>query len=132
MNAPPKENVLETRESLLLRRTLLKPTKEVNEQAQTRALFRRVCKAKGKCCQVIIDSGNTYNLVSTEMVDKLCLEKVQHPNPYKVSWLHKGHQILVNEQSEVEFQIGNFRDKVLCDIMPMDVCHIFVGKTMEI
>ena len=42
-------------------------------------------------------------LVSQEMVEKLGLKKVKHPTPYKVSWLQKGHQLLVQEQSEVEF-----------------------------
>ena len=60
-------------------------------------------------------------------MDKLGLKKVKNPTPYKVSWLQKGHQLLVQEQSEVEFQIGKYKDKVLCDIMPMDACHILLG-----
>lgn len=53
---------------------------------------------------------------------------MKHPNLYRVSWLQKGHQLLVNEQSEVEFQIGRYKDKIICDIMPMDVCHILLGR----
>jgi hypothetical protein len=48
-----------------------------------------------------------------------------------VSWLQKGHQILVNEQCKVEFQIGSYKDEVLCDIMPMDVYHIFLGRSWQ-
>ena len=59
--------------------------------------------SKGKCCQVVIDSGRTNNLVSTEMVENLGLKRMKHPTPYQVSWLHKGHHILENEQCEVEF-----------------------------
>jgi len=51
---------------------------------------------------MIIDSDNTDNLVSTEVVEKLKLKIMIHPTPYKVSWLQKGHQLLVNEQCEVE------------------------------
>ena len=54
-------------------------------------------KSQGKCCKMVIDSGSTDHLVSTEMVEKLGLKRMKHPNPYKVSWLQKGHQILVNE-----------------------------------
>ena len=61
------------------------------------------------------------------MVEKLSLKKTKHPNPYKVSWLHKGHQILVSEQCEVDFQIGPYKDKILCNVMPMDVFHILLG-----
>ena len=31
----------------------------------------------------------------------------------------------------MEFQIGNFKDKVLCDIMPMNVCHILLGRPWQ-
>lgn len=75
----------------------------------------------------MIDSGSTNNLVSTKMVEKLGLKKIKHPILYKVSWLQKGHQLLVNEQCEVEFQIFSYRDKVLCDAMSTDVCHILLG-----
>ena len=51
-------------------------------------------------------------MVSTEMVENIKLRKVKNPTPYKVSWMHKGHQFLVTEQSEVEFQIGRYQDKV--------------------
>jgi len=28
----------------------------------------------------------------------------------------------------VEFQIGNYKDKVLCDVIPMNACHVFLGR----
>lgn len=52
----------------------------------------------------MIDSGNIDNLVSTEMVKKIGLKRIRHPTPYKVSWLQKGHQIMVNEQCKMEFE----------------------------
>ena len=99
-------------ESLMMKRVLLKPQ------------IKTMCKAKGKGCKLIIDNGNTDNLVSTKMVEKLGLKKIAHPTPYKVSWMHIGFQVLVNEQCQVEFQIGTYRDQVLCDVMPIDVCHL--------
>eukprot|EP00253_Pinus_taeda_P013925 PITA_13925 len=122
------EDVAETREALLLNKILLKPTKEASEPTQRKSLFRTVCKSHGKCCKVIIDSGSTDNLVATEMVEKLGLKRLKHPTPYKVSWLQKGHQLLVDEQCEVEFRIGKYHDTVVCDVMPMDVCHILLGR----
>jgi hypothetical protein len=61
-----------------------------------------------------VDSGSTDNLVSTEMVEKLELETTDHPSPYKVSWLQKGHQVSVTKQCLVEFKIGGYNDKVFC------------------
>eukprot|EP00253_Pinus_taeda_P006315 PITA_06315 len=94
------EDMAEMGEALILNKVLLKPTKEVVEPTQRKALFRTVCKSHGKCCKVIIDSGSTDNLVATEMVEKLGLKRLKHPTPYKVSWLQKGHQLLVDEQCE--------------------------------
>ena len=28
----------------------------------------------------------------------------------------------------MEFQIGTYKDVVLCNIIPMDVCHILLGR----
>ena len=42
--------------------------------------------------------------------------------------MQKGHQLWVNEKCNVEFQIGTYKDEILCDIMPMDVCHILLGR----
>ena len=86
-----------------MNKVLLKPEKEAIKFSQRKYLLRTACKVQGKCCKVVIDSGSTDNLVSTEMVENLNLKKVKHPTPYKVSWLHKGHQLFVTKQSEVAF-----------------------------
>eukprot|EP00253_Pinus_taeda_P018546 PITA_18546 len=82
-----KKESPEVGESLLLRRTLLKTEKEIEEPVQTKNLFRTTCKPKGKCCKVIINNGSTNNLGFTEMVDKIGIAKAIHTTPYKVSWL---------------------------------------------
>eukprot|EP00253_Pinus_taeda_P003923 PITA_03923 len=123
-----EEDVLERGEYLVVNKVLLKPAKEIVEPSQRKTFFITTCKVQGKCCQMIIDSGNTVNLVSTDVVEKLKLKTTRHPKPYKVSWLQKGHQLLVNEQCEVELQLGKYKDKIVCDVMPMDVCHILLWR----
>lgn len=81
------ENIPETREALALRKFLLNPAKEVTDLTQRKALFQTVCKSYGKCCKLIIESGNTNNLVATKMVEKVGLKMLKEPTPYKVSWL---------------------------------------------
>jgi hypothetical protein len=63
----------------------------VESSVQRNRLFRTVCKTKDWKCKVIVDTGSTDNLVSTEMVEKQELETIDHPIPYRVSWLQKGH-----------------------------------------
>jgi hypothetical protein len=94
-------------------------------------LFRTACTAKDRKCKVIIDSGSTDNLVAAEMVEKLELETTKHPSPYKVSWLQKGHRVSVTKQCLVKFKIGNYHDEILCDVIPMDVCHILLGRPWQ-
>jgi hypothetical protein len=119
------------RRSLMMRKVLLTPQKEVESSVQRTQLFRTACKTKDRVCKVIIDSGSMDNLISTEMVEKLELETTDHPSPYRVSWLQKGHQVTVTKQCLVEFQIGGYNDKILCDIIPMDVCHLLLGRPWQ-
>jgi hypothetical protein len=115
----------------MMRKVLLKLEKEVENPTQRKSLFQTACKTKGRVCKVIVDSGSTKNLVSTEMVEKLELETVVHPRPYRVSWLQKGNQVNVTKQCLVEFKIGGYKDEILCDVIPMDVCHLFLGRPWQ-
>ena len=112
----------------MLKIILVKTKKQVHEPVQRKSLFRTRCKSQGKCCKMVIDSGSTDNLVSTEMVQKLGLNMMKPPTPYKVSLLQKGHQLMVNEKCNVEFHIGTYKVEILCGIIPMDVCHILLGR----
>ena len=98
--------------------------KVISESVQRRSLFKTVCKDEGKCCKLIIDSGSTDNLVSTEMVDKLNFKKIVHPKPYIFAWIQNYHQVLMSAQCQVKFQIGSYQDEVKCDIIEMDACHV--------
>jgi hypothetical protein len=115
----------------VMRKIILKPEKEPEEPVQQTCLFRTTCKVKDRVCKVIIDNGSTNNLVSTEMVENLELKTTSHSNPYKVSWLQKGHQIMVSQKCEVEFKIGGYKDEILCDVILMDVCHILLGRLWQ-
>jgi hypothetical protein len=75
----------------MIRKVLLTPEKEVESSFQRNRLFRTACKTKDWACKVIVDSGSTDNIISIEMVEKMELETIEHPSPYKVSWIQKGH-----------------------------------------
>lgn len=67
-------------------------------------------------------------MVSREMVDKLKLYKMPHVAPYRVSWVNDSQTLLVNEKVYVEFQIGEYKDRVLGDVLPMDCCHLLLER----
>ena len=72
------------REALVNRRVLLSGETELD---QRRIMFCTRCKCEDKCCDVIIDSGSTDNLVSEKMVTKLNLKRQKHPHPYHIIWV---------------------------------------------
>jgi hypothetical protein len=65
------------------------------------------------------------------MVERLELETTDHPSPYKVSWLQKGHQVNVTKQCLVDIKIGGYNDKILCDVIPIDVYHLLLGRPWQ-
>ena len=64
------------------------------------------------------------------MVEKLAFPTLPHPNPYKLQWINDDEGMIVNQQVEVMFSIGNFEDSVLCDIIPMEACHISCWESL--
>jgi hypothetical protein len=38
---------------------------------------------------------------------------------------------MVTKQCLVEFKIGGYRDDILCDVIPMDVCHVLLGRPWQ-
>ena len=38
---------------------------------------------------------------------------------------------MVSQQCKVEFKIGGYKDEILCDVIPMDVCHILLGRLWQ-
>jgi hypothetical protein len=77
---------------------------------------------------LVIDGRSTKNLVSIKVMDNLKLKSIPHANPYQVSWLKKGHHVILIEQCLLSFHIGKFNENVLCDIVEMDACHVLPGR----
>jgi hypothetical protein len=95
-------------------------------------IFHTRCSSHGKVCDVIIDSGACENVVSTQMVEKLQLKTEAHPHPYKLKWLDRGHEIKVSKRGLLSFSIGKkYKDEVLCNVIPMDACHLLLGRPWQ-
>lgn len=67
-------------EYLMMNKVLLKLAKEIIEPTLRKTLFMTICKAKIKCCKVVIERGSIDNLVCTEILEKTETEKVEAPN----------------------------------------------------
>ena len=132
---PPLEDVSEEylalgALTLVARRALSLQAKGVDE-VQWENIFHTRGYVKDKVCSVIIDGGSCTNVASTIMVEKLGLPMVKYPRPYKLQWLNDSGEIRVNKQVLVAFQIGKYEDEVLCDVVPMQVGHLLLGRPWQ-
>nr|KYP47743.1 hypothetical protein KK1_030575 [Cajanus cajan] len=96
--------------------------------SQRENIFHTRCLVSKRPCSLIVDSGSCSNCCSTRLVNKLALTTIPHPQPYKLHWLNEGEELEVNLQVKVKFSIGDYKDKVLCDVIPMEACHILLGR----
>ncbi|GJW92756.1 hypothetical protein Tco_0172428 [Tanacetum coccineum] len=50
----------------------------------------------------------------------------------KIQWLKKGGEVTVSKCVHVPFSVGNtYKDNVWCDVVPMDACHLLLGRPWE-
>ncbi|XP_076898116.1 uncharacterized protein LOC143551604 [Bidens hawaiensis] len=95
-------------------------------------IFHSTCTILGKVCTFVIDSGSCDNMISEEAVQKVALKTESHHKPYKLQWLKKGGEVTVSKKALVSFSIGTtYKDDVVCDVVPMDACHLLLGRPWE-
>ena len=117
---------------LVMNKTLLTPRKEKDDEWLRDNIFHSTCSILGKVCQLVIDGSSCENVMSQEVVNKLGLKTEEHPHPYKLSWLKKGGEIKVTKRCMVPFSIQKkYEDVVSCDVVPMDVCHLLLGRSWQ-
>jgi len=65
------------------------------------------------------------------LVDKLALTIIPHPKPYKLHWLNESGNLIVQHQVKVKLSIEKYEDSVLCDVVPMEACHVLLGRPWQ-
>jgi hypothetical protein len=88
------------------------------------AIFYTYIKCGDKGCKIIMDSDNCINAVSSGSVSRL---SVPHPKPYNVSWVNDT-SIAVKERCLFPIKIFYYHDEIWCDVIPMDVGHVILGR----
>ena len=77
--------------------------------------------------KMVIDGGSAMNVVVEAAIERCHLKVKPHPHPFKVAWVNKTH-LTVTHRCKIPIQIGSYKDEVLCDVLPMDVAHILLGR----
>jgi len=110
-----------------LRRVLSNQKGVKDEQREN--IFHTHYTAQGKVCSLIIDGESYANVVSLSMIKKLGLQNMTHPHPYNIQWLNQSKGIQVNSWCLVLISIGkSYQDELWCDFIPMDACHMLLGR----
>ena len=79
-------------------------------------------------CRIIIDGRTCRNLVSSDLVEKLCLTTEPHPSPYCIQWPNNYGKFKVKKISKVQFSIGTYHDSAYFDVVPMEISSLLFGK----
>jgi hypothetical protein len=77
----------------------------------------------------IVDGKIQKNLILVEVIKQFGLSTTPHPQPYIIGWLRQGRYLHVSQQCQLPYNIQPFKDEVLCDVSPLDVCDVLFGQS---
>jgi hypothetical protein len=101
---------------------------EAIRRNQRCSLFQTQCTIKEKACKLIIDSGSYCNGISRAVVASLGLSTWCISEPKHVEWLNSYGVLKVTHKIRVPFIVGDYVDEVECDVLPLEVCGILLGR----
>ncbi|XP_028056995.1 uncharacterized protein LOC114260987 [Camellia sinensis] len=110
----------------VVRRILAAPKTEKEDWRRT-SIFQMLVRCGNQARKLIIDGGSSMNVVSATTVERLKLPVQPHPHPYKVAWIDNT-SIPVTQRCLVSFSYGFYNDSIWCDVIPMNVTHILLGR----
>ena len=110
----------------VVRHILAAPKVEEEDRRRT-SIFQMLVRCGNQAQKLIVDSGSCMNVVSASMVERLKLPVEPHPQPYKVAWINN-MSIPVNQHCLVSLSCGIYSDSIWCDVIPMKVAHIILGR----
>jgi hypothetical protein len=119
--------IIDVEPSATVSTTKLHPS-EPDEPEEGERLFHSQMWVKGTPLHFIVDSGSQKNLISAEVFKWLAPLTTPHLQPYTIGWLREGSDIHVNQQCHLSYDINPFKEEVLCDISPLEVCDVLLGK----
>jgi hypothetical protein len=122
-----KGQIIDTDPTAIVATAAIQP-EEPTDPEEGERLFHSQMSVKGTPLHFIVDSESQKNLISAEVVKQLGLSKTPHPQPYNIGWLRQGRDLRVSQQYQLSYGIQPFKDEVLCDFAPLDVCDVLLGQ----
>ena len=126
-NSKWRKQIIDVEPSSTVATTKVLPSKP-EELEEGECLFHSQMWVKVALIHYIIKNGSQKNLISVEVFQRLDFPLTPYPHSYTIDWLHQGRDLCVSEQCHVSYGIKPFKDEVLCDIYPLEVCDVILGK----
>jgi hypothetical protein len=102
--------------------------RKIEEPEEGEHLFNSQMWVKGAPIHFIVKNDSQKNMISAEVVKRLDLPMTPHLHPYTIGWLRQGRDLRVSQQCRLPYNIKPFKDEVLCDIDPLEVCDVLLGQ----
>jgi len=103
----------------------------VDMKGQRSNIFWSECKIHDKVCKLIIDGGSFTNAISSDLVHALSLSTWRLPTPRYMQWMNQCGTLKITHRARVKFSVGNYMDTVDCDVIPMNACHLLLGRPWQ-
>ena len=97
-----------------------------NDNWKCTSIFHSIIKSGDEKCKLVIDGGSSMNVVSKDVVKLLNLKVEPHPNPFRVARVND-HTLPVTQRCLVSIQMGDYKDEIYWDVLPMGVAHVVLG-----
>lgn len=102
----------------------------IEDKGQRWNIFQSECKTSDTKCKLIIDGGSYTNEVSKGLLDSLGLRVWKHPQPHLVEWMYHTEKLKVTHKVCINFSVGNYIDRVICDVLTIGCMSLIVGKAV--
>jgi hypothetical protein len=122
-----KRQIIDTYPIATITTKKIKP-KEPTDPKEGERLFHSQMWVKGTPLHFIVDIGSQKNLISAEVVKQLEFSTTPHLQPYNIGWLRHGRDLCLSQQCRLSYGIQHFKDEVVSDVSPLDVCDVVLGQ----
>jgi hypothetical protein len=83
---------------------------------------------KGTPLHFIVDNEARKNLISAKVIKQLGLSTTPHPQPYNIGGFTRDEIFVSANSVHMSYGIHPFKDEVVCDVSPLDVCDVVLGQ----
>ena len=91
------------------------------------SIFSTFSKISSTVIKILVDSGSVVNAVVAALILALGLQPQLHPRPYKAMWINETF-LAVTKRCVVPLQVAGYREDIWCDILPMGVGSVLLGR----